>query len=132
MARNLVICQALSTVLDQSIYSERYTRFQNNQRCNHFSPLRIGNTENCHFPHGWMVENNGLNLTAIYIFAACDDHVLLTVKQVNESIAVLIADVSSAKEAVSKGCRRFPFVVPVSTHHVRTTRHQFTFLTGLY
>src|SRR6266851_4964830 len=131
MARNLVVCQALSTVADQSFHSELHARLQHDACCHYFSPLRIWYAENCRLPYSWMVENNGLDLTAIYIFAACDDHVLLPVKQVNESIAVLIADVSSAKEAVSKGGTRFPFVVPVSTHHVRTARHQLTSFTGL-
>ncbi len=98
MARNLVICQALSTVADQTIHSELHARLQNDARCHYFSPLRIWHTENCHLPHRWLVENNGLNLTAIYIFAACYDHVLLPIKQVKKSIAVLIADVSSECE----------------------------------
>src|SRR6266853_6333429 len=114
MARNLVICQALSTVADQSIHSELHARLQNDARCHCFAPLRIWHTENCHLPHSWLVENDGLHLTAIDIFAACYDHVLLPIKQVKKSIAVLIADVSSAKEAISEGFRRFPFVVPVS------------------
>src|SRR6266851_4716728 len=131
MARNLVVCQALSTVADQSFHSELHARLQHDACCHYFSPLRIWYAENCHLPHSWMVENNGLNLTAIHIFAACDDHVLLPVKQIKESIAVLIANVSSAKEAISEGGTRFPFVVPVSTHHVRTARHQLTSFTGL-
>src|SRR6266481_1566078 len=131
MARNLVVCQALSTVADQRFHSELHARLQHDACCHYFSPLRIWHTENCHLPHSWMVENNGLNLTAIYIFTACYDHVLLPVKQIKESIAVLIADVSSAKEAISEGDRSFRFVVPVSPHHVRTARHQLASFTGL-
>ncbi len=102
MARNLVVCQALSTVADQSIHSELHARLQNDPRCHYFSPLRVWYTENCHLPHSWLVENNGLNLTAIYVFAACYDHVLLPIKQVKKKKAFLKA------AAVSRSLFQYP------------------------
>src|ERR1700688_1234603 len=79
-----------------------------------------------------MIENDGLDLAAIDILAPRDNHVLQPVKDVEVSVGVPVADISSAKESVSKSGRRILQVFPVSAHYACSARHEVTMLTGLH
>ena len=131
MARDLVVRQTLAAVVDQRFGGELHLRFQHNTCSDELSPLRIRDSENRHFAHGWMIEDHGLHLTAIHVFTTRDDHVLLAVEYVEIAIDVLITDISGTKEAVSESSRGLLFIVPVPTHHVRTARNELTLLAVL-
>ena len=80
MTRDLVVCQTLSTLVDQRFGGELHARLQHNTCSDEFSPLRIRDSENRDFAPGWMLEDHGTNLAAIHVFTTRVDHVLLAVE----------------------------------------------------
>src|ERR1700730_7951425 len=110
-AGNFVIRQALATVADQCLRGDVHARLQDHTGGHQFSPLRVGDPEDRHLTDRRMVDNDRLDLAAIAMLAAGDDHVLQPIEYVTVTVSVLVADVSGAKEAVSKGgCGILPIV----------------------
>ena len=93
MAGNLVICQALATVTDQSVRCEARAVFQDYAGGHKLSPLGVGYSEDSYLVDRRMGEDDSLDLAAIHIFTACDDHVLQPVQDVEIAVCVLVADV---------------------------------------
>src|SRR5258705_8781557 len=144
MAWHLVIRQPLATMADQCFDGDGHARLQDDAGGHEFSPLRIRYAEDRHLTYRGVVEDDGLDLAAIDVFAARHDHVLQPIQDVKVPICVLIADVSGTKEAVPKDRRRIVRIavpegrprilriVPVTSHDVCSTGHQLPALTDLY
>src|SRR5712692_10202710 len=97
---------------DQLILAESFSRLQHHASHHEFAPLWIGYSEDRRFTNRRMLVNHCFDLTGVNIFAARDDHVLHAVQDVEIPVCVLIADVSSAKEAVSERKGSFFRIIP--------------------
>src|SRR5579859_600124 len=75
-----------------------------------------------------MLVDDRFDLAGINIFAACDDHVLQAVEDVEIAVRILIADISRAKHSVSKRESRVLRIIPVTPHDVGAPYYQFPVL----
>src|SRR5262245_53808180 len=129
-AWNLVIGERAAAVSHQVFRAEDLSRLQHDTGHHQFAPLRVRYSEDRGLPNHRMVVKTCLDLAGIDILAARDNHVLQAVQDVKKTVRILTADVSRAKEAVPEGKSGFLRVLPIATHDIRASSHQFARLTG--
>src|SRR5260370_5432252 len=132
IAGHLVIRQPLATMDNQCFHGDVHARFRDYAGGHKLSPLRIGYPEDRHLSDRRMLQDDGLDLAGIHVFAAAHDHVFKSIQDIKIPGRVVIADVSGTKEAVPEGGRCVLRIVPVTSHHTCPTGHQSPALTGRY
>jgi hypothetical protein len=120
----------LLAVTDQFLLGKRYACLQNHARRDQFTPPRITYTKNCRFSNYRNLVNDRLDLTAVNLFSAGDDHVFQAIYDEQVPGTILVTDVSGPKEIVPEGLRGALGMVPVTKHYVRAASHDFATLSS--
>ena len=95
------------------------------------APTLVGDAEDGRLEHGGVGVEGVLDLGAVDVLAAGDDHVLGPVDEVQVAVGVEVADVAGAVPlAVEHGLGRLLGLVPVPGHHVRALDHDLADLAG--
>ena len=79
----------------------------------------MGDPEYSHLLHGRMSVQHLFDFPAGDILAACLDHVLLAIHDVQQPEFVVVAEVSGVKPSAAEGFRRPDGVVEVAQHEMR-------------
>ena len=116
---------------NQIIGAEIFSGLEHHACRHEFAPLRVGYSEDRCFENRRMLVDDGFDLAGIDIFSTGDDHVLHAVEDVEISVRILVADVSSSKQSVLKRKPGLLRIVPVAAHDVGAASHQFAGLPGL-
>jgi hypothetical protein len=100
---NLVIGQAKTAIFDQSSSRHRLTRFAHYAGHHNLAPFIVRDAEDCSLANSHVPHQDGLNLPAVHVFSARHDHVFQPVEDIEVAFGVLVADVTSVKEAAAEG-----------------------------
>src|SRR5258708_2349442 len=130
-AWNLVIGERAPAVSRQIVRAEDLSRLQHDTGRHKLTPLGVRYSEDRGFANRGMLVKNRLDLAGVDVLAARDDHVLQAVQDVEITVRILTADVSRTKEAVPESKSSFLRIIPIATHDIRASSHQFARLTGL-
>src|SRR5205823_7467982 len=93
-ARNLVISKRAPAVSHQIIRTEDLSRLQHYTGHHKLTPLGVWYSEDRGFANRGMLVKNRLDLAGVDVLAACDDHLLQAVQNVEVTVRILTADVS--------------------------------------
>src|SRR5579863_10290585 len=115
-------------MLGQIVRGQNDSGLQHDTGRHEFTPPEVRDPENCYLANRRMLIDDRFDLAGINIFAACDDHVLHAVENVEIAVRILIADVSGAEHSVSKCESRVFRIVPVPPHDIGAPCDQFTVL----
>ena len=82
------------------------------------APALVGHAEHGRLEHGRVAEQHVLDLGAVDVLAAGDDHVLGPVDEVHVAVVVHVAEVAGVVPAVDERGGRLLGLVPVADHDV--------------
>src|SRR5581483_6487482 len=91
---------------------------------------RMGDADHRRFGDGRVLEEHALDLDAVDVLAAADEHVLGPVDDVDEALVVEAGDVAAVQPAVSERLGRGLGLVPVALDDVRSADPELADLTG--
>jgi hypothetical protein len=111
-------------------FAGSHFRSRHDHCVNGLAPLVVRNAENSGFENGNVLVQDFLDLGAIDVFTAGDDHVPGPVDQEHITLLIHVAHVTGAVPAVFQNFRGLFGLVPVTLHDVRATRHEFAYLTN--
>ncbi len=96
------------------------------------APLLVRHAEDGRFQHRRMLVEHLLDLRAVHVLAARDDHVLAAVHEEEIAAVVHEAEVAGPVAAVLEHRCRLLGLVPVSFHHVRSPHDDFAHLARVH
>src|SRR3984893_7578230 len=103
---------------DKAVRCESHSRLWPNAGQHQCAPLRIRYSEDCGFTNCRMLVDGSFDLTGVKILTSGDNYVFKAVQNIEKHLGILIADVASAKRAVSKCKLSFLRIIPVAPHNV--------------
>src|SRR5438034_1371594 len=124
-ARNLVIGERAPAVSHYIIRAEDLSRLQHDAGHHKLTPLGVRYSEDRGFANRGMLVKNRFDLAGVDVLAARDNHVLQAVQDVEITVRILAADVSSTNEAVPERKSSFLRIIPIATHDIRAPSHKF-------
>src|SRR5207237_10867872 len=79
-----------------------------------FTSVCIWYTDHGSFAHGWMLVESILYVTRPHLVARNDDHILLTVNDVEPTLLVHLCNITFSQVPITSGIRRFFWLLPVA------------------
>src|SRR6185312_8460076 len=130
LPRILVIRHALLAKLDQFLWFDLplVAAFDSYIGFDGFTPVRIWYTDHGSFAHGWMLVESILYVTRPHLVARNDDHILLTVNDVEPTLLIHLCDITCVQVTITNGMRRFFWLLPVASDNLWPPGNQLAYL----
>src|SRR5205807_8849459 len=98
------------------LLSYRHARTQCYNRLDTFAPQWVGNTDHCDFVDRRVLEQDLLDLPRVDIIASANDHIFLTVEQVEVALCIHHTDIACMKTSPSQRLSRLVRSISVHRH----------------
>src|SRR5437762_2050689 len=130
--RFLIAGQVLPAESIYFLLSYCHARTQCYDRLDTFAPQWVGNTDHCDFVDRRVLEQDLLDLPWVDIIASANDHIFLTVEQVEVALCIHHTDIARMQPSPSQRLSRFVRSIPVPHHDNASSCGNFANLPGCH